>query len=217
MRIKDLRLEFKTISKYEIIICKKGKKEREAFQRLEFLGDKVLGLILSSVIFDKYKSFSEGKMSRIVSYLCSGKVLFQISKDLKLDLFLEENKKIFSEKVLVDSLEVIIGAFYINNGFNETKNMINILWKKKLNNIEKITADNKTTLQEWSQSKKLGLPKYSLVSKSGPDHRPLFIVKVQVKDNVYKTGKGKSLQDAEQNAAKQFLNQTSLVNEKKIN
>ena len=217
MRIKDLRLEFKTISKYEIIICKKGKKEREAFQRLEFLGDKVLGLILSSVIFDKYKSFSEGKMSRIVSYLCSGKVLFQISKDLKLDLFLEENKKIFSEKVLVDTLEVIIGAFYINNGFNETKNMINILWKKKLNNIEKITADNKTTLQEWSQSKKLGLPKYSLVSKSGPDHRPLFIVKVQVKDNAYKTGKGKSLQDAEQNAAKQFLNQTSLVNEKKIN
>ena len=217
MRIEDLRLEFKTISKYEIIIWKKGKKEREVFQRLEFLGDKVIGLILSTAIFDQYKSFSEGKLSRIVSYLCSGKVLFQIAKDLKLDLFLKANKKNFSEKVLIDSLEAIIGAFYINNGFKETKNMINILWNEKLNNIEKITADNKTTLQEWSQSKKLGLPKYSLISKSGPDHKPLFIVKVQVKEYVYKTGKGKSLQDAEQNAAKQFLNQTRLFNEKKIN
>ena len=118
---------------------------------------------------------------------------------------------------MTDSLEVIIGAFYINNGFNKTKKIIDILWKYRINNIDKIKADNKTTLQEWSQSKKLGLPSYILLNKTGPDHKPLFKVKVQVKKYEYKTGKGKTLQDAEQDAARQFLKNSNLVNEKKIN
>ena len=217
MKIEDVRKEFGTISKYENIIWKKGKKEREAFQRLEFLGDKVLGLILSSVLFDEYKSFSEGKLSRVVAYLCSGKVLFNIALDLKLDLFLKKKKKKFSEKVLVDCMEVIIGAFYISNGFNKTKKIIVNLWKYKIENINQIKADSKTTLQEWSQSKKLGLPIYSLVDKIGPDHNPLFTVKVHVKSYEYKTGKGKTLQDAEQSAAEQLLKNLKLMHEKKIN
>ena len=217
MRIEDLREEFKTIYKYENIILKKGKKERETFQRLEFLGDKVLALVLSSVLFDEYKNFSEGRLSRVVAYLCSGKVLFNVALDIKLDIFLKHKKKKFSEKVLVDCMEVIIGAFYIHNGFNKTKKIILNLWKYKIKNINKIEVDSKTTLQEWSQSKKLGLPKYSLVDKNGPDHNPLFTVKVHVKNYEYKTGKGKTRQDAEQSAAKQLLKNLKLVHEKKIN
>ena len=75
MKISDLRKGFKTISEFENIISKQGKSEKKTFQRLEFLGDKVLGLILSSIIFDKHGSFNEGMLSRSVSHLCSGKVL----------------------------------------------------------------------------------------------------------------------------------------------
>ncbi len=114
-------------------------------------------------------------------------------------------------------MEVIIGAFYISNGFNKTKKIIVNLWKYKIENINQIKADSKTTLQEWSQSKKLGLPIYSLVDKIGPDHNPLFTVKVHVKSYEYKTGKGKTLQDAEQSAAEQLLKNLKLMHEKKIN
>ncbi|MBF96509.1 MAG: Ribonuclease 3 [Alphaproteobacteria bacterium MarineAlpha9_Bin4] len=205
MRIFDLIKEWKTISEFENIIWKKGKKEKEIFQRLEFLGDKVLALILSSVIFDKYKDISEGKLSKSVAHLCSGKTLSQISKDIKLEKFLKEKKNNIADKGLADSLEAIIGAFFINNGFKKTKNMVSKLWKDKINNIDKIKTDNKTSLQEWSQSKSLGLPKYSLISKIGPDHNPSFKVKVEVRKFDFKVGSGKTLREAEQNAAKNLL------------
>ena len=159
MKIYDLKKEFKTISQYENIFLQKGKKKlKKKFQRLEFLGDKVLGLILSSLLFDKYINFTEGMLSRTVSHLCSGRVLYKIAQDIRLDLYYKKKKNI-SEKKLADFLEVIIGAFYLNNGFDKTKKMIDKLWRPKLNNINHLKADNKTLLQEWSQSKKLGLPK----------------------------------------------------------
>ena len=205
MNIYDLKKEFKTISQYENILLQKGKAEKKKFQRLEFLGDKVLGLILSSLLFDKYNNFTEGMLSRTVSHLCSGRVLYKIAHDIKLDLYYKEKKKNISEKGLADSLEVIIGSFYLNNGFEKTKNMIDILWRPKLNNINHLKADNKTLLQEWSQSRKLGLPKYSTIKKTGPDHSPSFAVKVDITNYRSKTGVGKTVQDAQQDAADQFL------------
>ena len=83
--------------------------------------------------------------------------------------------------------------------------MIEILWRPKLNNINHLKADNKTLLQEWSQSRKLGLPKYSTIKKTGPDHSPSFAVKVDITNYRSKTGVGKTVQDAQQDAADQFL------------
>jgi ribonuclease-3 len=205
MNINDLKKEFKTISQYENIFLQKGKAEKKKFQRLEFLGDKVLGLILSSLLFDKYINFTEGMLSRTVSHLCSGRVLYKIARDIKLDLYFKEKKKNISEKGLADSLEVIIGAFYLNNGFEKTKNMIDLLWRGKFSNINHLKADNKTLLQEWSQSRKLGLPKYSIIKKTGPDHSPSFAVKVEITNCRSKKGVGKTVQDAQQDAAGQFL------------
>ena len=93
--------------------------------------------------------------------------------------------------------------------------MIYSLWKSKFKNISDIKADSKTLLQEWSQSKKLGLPKYILLQKAGPDHDPLFTIKVEVSDYTFETGVGKTVQDAEQNAADQFLKNIYNFNEKK--
>ena len=179
MKICDIKKEFETISEYENIFMQDSKFEKKKFQRLEFLGDKVLGLILSSLLFDKYSYYTEGKLSRTLSYLCSGKVLCKIAIEIKLDLYFEKKKKYMSQKGLVDCLEAIIGAFYQINGFKKTKNMIYSLWKSKFKNISDIKADSKTLLQEWSQSKKLGLPKY-ILSKQSPDHAPTFTIKVKV-------------------------------------
>lgn len=209
MRIEDLRNEFKTISEFESIICKKNIKKRKNFQRLEFLGDKVLGLILTTIIFDQYKSFSEGELSKIVSNLCSGKVLFDVAMNIRLDSYLNSNKTRFSKKGLTDTLEAIIGAYFIKCGYSKTVNLINLIWKNKIRKIDKIKVDNKTFLQEWSQARQLGLPKYIVISKSGPDHGPLFTIKVKIKNCKEEIGKGKNLQDAEQDAAKNFLKNLS--------
>jgi len=217
MKIYDLKKDFKTISKYENIFLQKGKIEKKKFQRLEFLGDKVLGLILSSILFDMHNDYSEAMLSRTVSYLCSGKVLYKVAQDINLNGYIINKKKKITEKQLVDFLEAIIGAFYLSNGFNKTKVMILKLWENKLNNIINIRVDNKTMLQEWSQSRKFGLPKYSLLKKTGPDHSPFFTVKVEVSQNETQTGIGKTIQDAEQDAADKFLKNINNFNEKKIN
>ena len=93
--------------------------------------------------------------------------------------------------------------------------MVDCLWKKRLKNISNIQPDSKTLLQEWSQSKKLGLPIYSIIKKIGPDHDPSFTVRVEVKKNNFKMGLGKTVQDAEQDAAEQFLKKIKKVDEKK--
>ena len=215
MNIYDLKKEFKTISQFENIFLQKGKIEKKKFQRLEFLGDKVLGLMLSSLLFDRYSNFTEGMLSRTVAHLCSGRVLCKIAHDIKLDIYFKEKKKNMSEKGLADCLEVIIGSFYLNKGFKKTKNMIGLLWKSNFNNINYIKADSKTLLQEWSQSRKLGLPRYSIIKKTGPDHSPVFDVKVEVTDCSFKIGLGKTVQEAEQDAAEQFLKDINKSNEKK--
>ena len=205
MKISNLKKDFLTISEYENILLKKRKIEKKEFQRLEFLGDKVLGLILASLLFNKHNDFTEGMLSRTVSYLCSGKVLHEIACDLSLDSYFKEKEKIISKKGLADCLEVIIGTFYLNNGYQKTKNMIFRLWKTKLNKVNSIKVDSKTLLQEWSQSMKLGLPKYSIFEKTGPDHAPTFTIKVKVKKHDFIKGTGNTVQEAEQDAAGKFL------------
>ena len=90
----------------------------------------------------------------------------EVARDLRLDIYFKEKEIIISEKGLADCLEVILGTFYLNNGYKKTKNMIFRLWKTKLNKVNSIKVDSKTLLQEWSQSMKLGLPKYSIFDKN---------------------------------------------------
>lgn len=215
MKVNELKKEFHNISQYEDIFLQKGNIEKKKYQRLEFLGDKVLGLTLASLLYEKHSNYTEGMLSRTVAYLCSGKVLCKVAYDIKLDSYFKEKKKKMTEKGLADTLEVIIGAYYTNNGYNKTKNMVDCLWKKRLKNISNIQPDSKTLLQEWSQSKKLGLPIYSIIKKIGPDHDPSFTVRVEVKKNNFKMGLGKTVQDAEQDAAEQFLKKIKKVDEKK--
>ncbi len=188
------------------------------FERLEFLGDRVLGLVISSLLFKKYKDLNEGDLSKKYSYLVQKNFLHKISKELCIqDILLYNFKKNNNKKMLIsiysDSVESLIGAIFIDNGYNAAYKFINKFWLPYLDvHISKI-QDPKTILQELSQFKSKKLPDYKLISKKGPAHSPLFTVDLSVLGIKKIKATGSSIREAERNAAQIALD---LLNEKKI-
>ena len=182
------------------------KKSKIEFERLEFLGDRVLGLSIAKYLFKEFIEYDEGKLAKIYSYLTSRKVLVKVGKNLKLDSFLKENNiENLSDRILSDFLEAVIGLYFLNNNYNKTYDVVVSLWNEEIVSGYNLNLDHKTNLQEWSQKKKLGLPIYTLVEKKGPDHKPTFKVKVEIKNYISAVGSGYTLQLAEQNAAELFI------------
>ena len=187
------------------------KKSKIEFERLEFLGDRVLGISIAKYLFKKFIEYDEGKLAKIYSYLTSRKVLVKVGKNLKLDSFLKENNiENLSDRILSDFLEAVLGLYFLNNNYNKTYDVVVSLWNEEIVSGYNLNLDYKTNLQEWSQSKKLGLPIYTLVEKAGPDHKPTFKVKVEIKNYISAVGSGYTLQLAEQNAAELFINSNIL-------
>ena len=184
------------------------------FERLEFLGDRVLGLAISSIIYDKFKENNEGDLSKKLSYLVQKNFLHKISIDLKIDNILnysfKKNEKM-NVSILADSIESLIGAIYLDGGFANAKNFINKFWGPYLDINEKNMQDFKTKLQELSQQKSKKLPEYKLLKKEGPSHSPVFTVSLKVLSLKKIKASGSSIRDAEKNAAKTAL---SLLNDK---
>ncbi len=181
------------------------KKNNNQFERLEFLGDRVLGLIISSLLFKKFKELDEGDLSKKFSYLVQKKFLYKIAVDLSLDEFLLYNHKKNNKKMIIsilsDSVESLIGAIYIDGGFKIAFNFVNKFWSPYLDiNVIK-TLDPKTSLQELSQQKIKKLPEYKLLKKQGPSHSPIFTISLKVLDLKKILAKGSSIREAESNAA----------------
>lgn len=184
------------------------------FERLEFLGDRVLGLAISSIIYFKFKENNEGDLSKKLSYLVQKNFLHKISIDLKINDILnysfKKNEKM-NVSILADSIESLIGAIYLDGGFANAKNFINKFWGPYLDINEKNMQDFKTKLQELSQQKSKKLPEYKLLKKEGPSHSPVFTVSLKVLSLKKIKASGSSIRDAEKNAAKTAL---SLFNDK---
>ncbi len=176
------------------------------FQRLEFLGDRVLGLIISEELYNKYVDDDEGLLAKRYAYLTSGYFCAKIAKNLTLDkkIIVSKNLEI-NESILGDSMEALIGAIYLDRGIKHVENIILNLWKSEISYNNLIFTDSKTTLQEWSQSKNLGLPIYEITSKTGLAHMPFFKTKVNIKNYKSVLGKGNSKQNAELDAANNFM------------
>ncbi len=175
------------------------------FERLEFLGDRVLGLAISSVIYKKFINNNEGDLSKKLSYLVQKNFLYKISTDLKIDNILKYNSK-KNEKmnmsILADSIESLIGAIYLDGGFLSAKKFIKKIWGPYLDINEQNMQDAKTKLQELSQQKIKKLPEYSLIGKEGPAHSPIFTVALKVLNLKKIRANGSSIRDAEKKAAK---------------
>ena len=184
------------------------------FERLEFLGDRVLGLAISSIIYKKFSKNNEGDLSKKLSYLVQKNFLHKISIDLKIDNILnysfKKNKKM-NISILADSIESLIGAIYLDGGFINAKKFINKIWGPYFDIEEQNIQDFKTKLQELSQRKSKKLPEYNLLKKEGPSHSPIFTVSLKVLSLKKIKASGSSIREAEKNAAKKAL---ALLHEK---
>jgi ribonuclease-3 len=178
-------------------------------QRLEFLGDSVLELIVNEYIYNKFDSFSEGELSKIKSIIVSKPTLAKWANHISLgeyvllgkgeDLTGGRNKP----SILADCFEAILGAVYIDSDFKKSKKVVLPFLKDEIKLIKKnkYKEDYKTLLQEISQKKMKCLPKYILIKEKGADHKKIFYVEVRLKEISYGSGFGDSKKEAEQNAA----------------
>lgn len=181
-------------------------------ERLEFLGDRVLGLALSEHLFQNNSSFKVGDMAQHLSYLASRNICAQVASTLKLLGYADTAKGIsakFSDNLAVHAnlCEALIGAIYLDGGLEPAREFVKKFWCQWLsqNLNDGFVISSKNALQEAVQSLGFEPPNYSLVSRSGPDHTPIFVVKVESGKLGEVLGEGSSLQNAEKTAAKKFL------------
>ena len=184
-------------------------------EKLEFLGDRVLGLILSSKIYELYPNESEGDLDKRFASLVNKKTCLKISKNLKLENYVMLgktylNKKNIEDKILADSCEALIGALYLDGGIEVVKKFILNNWISEIKKTYKTELDSKTKLQEYSLKIFKKLPVYKVLKSSGPKHLPSYKVSVKIITSNNVIGYGKSIKLAQQSAAKNLLNEIGL-------
>ena len=187
-----------------------NKKDDYTYERLEFLGDRVLGLSIANLIYKKFLNESEGELARRIAVLVSGKMLAKIAININLQNYIRVSDNFnFSNgqnySILSDTMEAIIGAIFLDSNYNEVKNVIQLLWKEYILADEMPPKDSKSALQELAMQLKYEMPLYSNYEKEGPDHSPKFTVEVSIKGINKIQGLGKSKKSAEANAANKLL------------
>ena len=175
-------------------------------EKLEFLGDRVLGLSLAKTLLKIYPNEKEGIIDKKFANLVNKKTCLQIAKKLDLGNFIQTGnsyKKLnkSEDKILSDGLEALLGAIYLDQGMSVVEKFILNNWKEHLDKSSVTEIDAKTKLQEYSLKMFKTLPIYRLISNTGPRHKPLFKVSVKLKNTRIFTADGSSKKDAEQNAA----------------
>ena len=180
-------------------------------EKIEFLGDRVLGLVIAKKLLEIYPEEKEGILDKKYASLVNKKSCLEIAKSINLQnyilIFNPKNKSVVIEdKVISDSCEALIGAIYLDRGFNLTEKIILDLWKKKIKESVITQIDAKTKLQEFSLKRFKKLPIYKIISNTGPRHKPVFRVAVKLQSTKFYNGEGKSKKEAEQDAALLCLN-----------
>tara|TARA_B100001057_G_C22803766_1_gene932506 strand:- start:1001 stop:1669 length:669 start_codon:yes stop_codon:yes gene_type:complete len=175
-------------------------------EKIEFLGDRVLGLVIAKKLLEIYPKEKEGILDKKFASLVNKKTCLEIAKKLELHQFIltlnsKTKKNIIEDKVLADSCEALIGSIYLDKGFQIAEKIILNLWSNHIKKSVVTQIDAKTKLQEYSLKIFKKLPIYKIISNTGPRHKPLFKVAVKLIDSKYYTAEGKSKKEAEQNAA----------------
>tara|TARA_B100000683_G_C12371000_1_gene507140 strand:+ start:141 stop:809 length:669 start_codon:yes stop_codon:yes gene_type:complete len=180
------------------------------YEKLEFLGDRVLGLCISKKLLEVFPHEREGILDKKLASLVNKNKCYEIGKQLKLDKFvkignLTLKKQIVEKKIVSDSCEALIGAIYLDKGFEFVEKFILKNWNKHINDKNIIIIDAKTKLQEYSLKKFKILPIYKFISDTGPKHMPNFKVAVKLKNTLFVEAEGSSKKLAQQAAATKLL------------
>ena len=203
---KKINFKFKNLDLLIKSLTHKSFDSKNNNEKLEFLGDRVLGLVIAKKLLEIYPDEKEGILDKKFASLVNKKKCLEIAKKIELEkyilIFNPKNKKIIIEdKVIADCLEALIGAIYLDKGINFSEKFILNLWRDHISASIITQIDAKTKLQEYSLKFFKTLPIYKLVSNTGPRHKPLFKVAVKLQNTRFYTAQGKSKKDAEQNAA----------------
>ncbi|HUG61098.1 MAG TPA: ribonuclease III [Methylomirabilota bacterium] len=183
----------------------------ESYQRLEFLGDRVLALVIADMLYRAYPKADEGELARRLNSLVRRETCVEVALALDLGpairLGAGERKSggRSNEAILGDVMEAIIAAIYLDGGFEPARAFVERLWRPRMEALSGPLRDAKTTLQEWAQGRGLSTPSYRMVDRSGPDHAPSFTVEVVISDTTMGEGRGRSKREAEQAAAADVL------------
>ena len=185
-------------------------------EQYEFLGDRVLGLIISEILILKYIDLSEGNLDKIFSTLVNKDKCAEVATHIGLGEYLILGKtEIASEGkykfgILADACEALIASIYLDGGYSAAQDFINNNWLKSINSIDINFKDPKSALQEWSLKKYKKLPDYKVAKQEGPAHSPTFTVKVQFNDYKVAEAVSGNIKEAEKKAAIEFININSL-------
>ena len=203
---KKLKINFKNKDLLVRSLTHKSFNKEINYEKIEFLGDRVLGLVMAKKLLEIYPNEKEGILDKKFASLVNKKTCLEIAKKIELEKFIltldtKNKKNSIEDKVLADGCEALIGSIYLDKGFQIVEKVILKLWSKHIENSVVTQIDAKTKLQEFSLKKFKKLPIYKLISNTGPRHKPLFKVGVKLLDTKFYVAIGNSKKDAEQNAA----------------
>ncbi len=188
-----------------------GKAPRNDNERLEFIGDRVLGLAIADLLCESLPTANEGELARRYNRLVRGEACAKVARAIGLGqhLILSESEADSGgrdkDTILADAIEAILGAIFLEGGFEAARRVVRALWDGTLEQLPQVAADAKSALQEWAQGQGLELPEYQEISRSGPDHAPRFVSEVRIRGRKPARGEGASKRQAEQAAANSLL------------
>jgi ribonuclease-3 len=185
------------------------------YERLEFLGDRVVNLIVADLLFNNFKDEKEGALAKRHTALVRTETLADMAKELKLGDFIvfSDSERMAggaqNDNILADIMESVTASIYLDGGYDHAMTFVKTALGNRLNDMVEPPRDPKTTLQEWSQAHNLGLPLYEMIEQSGPDHAPEFTVQVSLDGHSPQSATSKSKKSAEKDAAQAMLDHLS--------
>ena len=213
---KKLKINFKNKDLLIRSLIHKSFDSKNNNEKLEFLGDRILGFIIAKKLLELYPADKEGTLDKKLASLVNKKMCLLVCESFELEKYIKtssSNKKNYKieNKIISDACEAIIGAVFLDQGIKVVERFILDLWAEHIDNTTQTKIDSKTRLQEYSLKKFKKLPMYKLIENSGPRHKPTFKIEVKIKNTKSTTGKGFSKKDAEQNAATELLKNINLL------
>lgn len=203
-------IKFKDKTLLEKSLIHKSNNSAVNNEKLEFLGDRVLGLVLANTLLKIYPNDNEGTIDKKFANLVNKRTCLHVAKKIELKKYIttgdshkSPNKS--SDKIFSDGLEALLGAIFLDQGLQITEKFILNIWSEFLEKSIETEIDSKTQLQEYSLKKFKLLPVYIIKKQSGPQHRPVFKVEVQIKNSKKFYASGTSKKNAQQNAAQKLL------------
>jgi len=212
---KNQKIKFKNKSLLIEALTHKSSNKNFNNEKLEFLGDRVIGLILSKKLIDLYPNENEGVLDKRFAILVNRETCSDIAWSIGIQNYIimgNQKNKITKKdkKILSDCCEAVVGAIYIDRGYDFAKSFILKIWKKYIDKSDITILDSKTKLQEYSLKNYRKLPIYCLMGSSGPRHKPIYKISVSITGSKQFTGSGGSKQEAEQNAAAKLLKNNNI-------